>query len=254
MNLSLINPKHYLIEFKKFFGYVIKPTHKNILEGSKLQKTQGTWTIFVIKTILTIGIGTLVVLISDPVNKTVVRWNEEFSTTTIFFLSIAILPLFEEIAFRLSLKFKPKFLSMTLGVLCYYLMSKAVCQTNLSNTDVYFISRLLTAFGVMIISYPILSQQKTKNRLEAFWETNFKWVFYFFCFAFAWMHILNYDITLKHLLLLPIITLPKLISAITYGYIRMHYGFAYSLGLHMCWNALGFTISMLTAIDNDLIF
>ncbi len=254
MNLSLINPKHYLTEFKKFLNYLKQPVPINSQTGTTYQKIRGTWTIFVIKTLLTIAIGVLVTLIYDPVNKTAVRWNEEFSTLTIFFLSIIILPLFEEIAFRLSLRFKPLYLSLTLGTLSYYFMSKAICHTSLSNVDHHFTARLLVAAGVIVVSYPILYQQKIKNVLEVFWEMNFKWIFYFFCFAFAWMHIFNYGITLKHLLLLPIITLSKLISAMTYGYIRMHYGFIYSLGLHMFWNSIGFVVSLFPTIVDDLIF
>jgi membrane protease YdiL (CAAX protease family) len=97
--------------------------------------------------------------------------------------------------------------------------------------------------GVLTILIPyaiITSNPKIKSGLDRFWKRNFKWVFYFFCITFAFIHILNYELNLKHLLLLPLITLPKLVSAITYGYVRMHYGFIYSLGLHMFWNSLGF--------------
>jgi len=254
MNLSLINPKYYLIEFKKFLSYVIKPTYIEASRGTTLQKIKGTWSIFVIKTILTIVIGILVTLIYDPVNKTTVRWNEEFSTLTIFFLSIIILPLLEEVAFRLSLKFKPIYLSLTLSVLSYYFMTKAIYQTNLSNIDYHFISRLLVTITILVISYPIFSHKSIRNRFENFWQKNFKWIFYFLCFTFAAMHILNYGVTLIHMLLLPLITLPKLISAISYGYIRMHYGFFYSLGLHMCWNSIGFIMSLFPSISSDLIF
>ncbi len=254
MKLSIINPKHYFVEFKAFLNYILKPSDIETIDGTVLQKIKGTWTILVFKILLTIVFGTLVALIYNPVNIRVSRWNEEYSVVTIFFLSIMILPLLEEIAFRLSLKFKPMFLSLTLGVLGYSIATKAIYQTYLSNTDEHFISRLLIVFIIILISYPIVSHKTIRDRLEIFWQTNFKWIFYFLCITFAWLHILNYGVTLKHILLLPLITLPKLVSAITYGYIRMHYGFVYSLGLHMCWNGFGFIMSLLPVIgDGDLI-
>jgi hypothetical protein len=214
---------------------------------------KGTVTIFVIKTLLTAIFGILILFIYDPVNKTTVRWSEEFSTLTIFSLGVLALPLLEEIAFRLSLNFKPIFLSLTLGVLAYYIMTKAVYLTNLSNTDHHFMSRVLIAILIIVVSFPVLSHKSIAIRLGNFWRKNFKWVFYFLCITFAWMHILNYGITLIHILLLPLITLPKLISALSYGYIRMHYGFVYSLGLHMLWNSIGIVVSLVPGFTTDLI-
>ncbi|MEP0266333.1 hypothetical protein [Dokdonia sp.] len=155
-------------------------------------------------------------------------------------MSIIILPFLEEIAFRLSLKFKVLHVTLTLGVLMYYLFTKLIYQVSLSSIDNHFEVRVIVSIFTILISYDIISRLKIKSTLDRFWKKNFKWIFYFFCFTFAWMHILNHELTLKHFLLLPIITLPKLVSAMTYGYVRMHYGFLYSLGLHMFWNSFAF--------------
>ncbi|MDY8135969.1 CPBP family glutamic-type intramembrane protease [Aquimarina sp. 2201CG5-10] len=254
MSLSLINPKYYFNEFKKFIKYSIYPKPIETTTESALKKIKGTWVIFIIKTVLTIIVGIIVTSIYDPANKTSLRWQQEYSNYYIFFLSIILLPLLEEIAFRLSLKFKPLYLSLTIGVLSYYFLTKVVYKTSFSNTEVYIIHRALISIIIMLCSYFIVVQNKIKDKLQGFWKANFRWIFYFLCITFAWMHILNYGITLKHVLLLPLITLPKLISALSYGYIRMHFGFAYSLGLHMCWNSLGFIMSLFPAINNDIIF
>ena len=244
MKLRFITPKHYYQEFLKFINYILNPTYIESSNTTVLHNMKGTWNVFVIKIVLTIIIGALVTLLIDPVNQRTIRWIELYSTGTIFLLSIIILPLLEEVSFRLSFRFNPVYLALTLGVLAYYGVTKIGYQTNLSNTEIHFNVRVLISVITILTSYMLVSQTNIKNQLDKFWKVHFKWIFYFFCITFAWMHILNYELNLKHLLLLPLITLPKLVSAITYGYIRMHYGFIYSLGLHMCWNGMGFMMSL----------
>ncbi|MFT5890583.1 MAG: hypothetical protein ACI9Y7_000676 [Dokdonia sp.] len=251
MKLRFINPKHYYQEFLKLIHYILNPVYIESNNNTILHKVKGTWNIFIIKTVLTIISSVLVTLIINPVNQRTIRWSEIYSMGTIFLLSIIILPLLEEISFRMSLRFRPVYLVLTLGVLTYYGVTKMVYQTNLSTTDNHFNVRVLISVITILISYVLVSQPKIKNHLERFWKVHFKWIFYFFCITFAWMHILNYEMNLKHLLLLPLITLPKLVSAISYGYIRMHYGFIYSLGLHMCWNSMGFMMSLFSSVGAD---
>ncbi|WP_430409389.1 hypothetical protein [Kordia sp.] len=251
MKLLVLHPKHYYIEFLKFIKYILKPTLVDSNTNSVLQNMKGTWSMFVLKTILYIILGVLITTLINPVNQTTARWTEIYSTSTIFLLSIIILPLLEEVAFRLSLRFKTVYITLTFGVFMYYVFSKLIYQTQLSNIDNHFGTRIIISILAILVAYVIVSQPKIKKQLNIFWKTRFTWIFYFFCITFAWIHIFNYEINLKHLLLLPLITLPKLVSAMTYGYIRMHYGFKYSLGLHMCWNSIGFIMSLFPVIAGD---
>ena len=251
MKVKFLHPIHYYQEFLKLIYYTLNPVYIESNNNTVLQNIKGTWGIFVIKTVLTIIIGVIVTLIIDPINQTTVRWSEIYTTGTIFLLSIIILPLLEEISFRMSLRFRPVYFPLSLGVLTYYGVTKIVYQTNLTNTDHHFIVRFLISVLTILIAYILVSQSKIKNHLDTFWKAHFKWIFYFFCITFAWMHILNYELNLKHVLLLPLITLPKLVSAISYGYIRMHYGFIYSLGLHICWNSMGFILSLFSSVGAD---
>jgi hypothetical protein len=251
MKLRFIHPNHYYQEFLKLIHYILNPVYIASNNNTTLYKVKGTWSVFIIKTVLTIISGALVTLIIDPVNQTTIRWTEIYSTGTIFLLSIIILPVLEEISFRMSLRFKPVYLALTLGVLTYYGVTKIGYQTNLTNIEHHFNVRVLISVITTLTSYSLISQPQIKNHLDTFWKVHFKWVFYFFCITFAWMHILNYELNVKHVLLLPLITLPKLVSAISYGYIRMHYGFIYSLGLPMCWNSMGFIMSLFSSLGGD---
>ncbi len=245
MKLKLINPKHYYNEFKQLLMFVITPIFKPNNTLTIAQKIKGTWTMFVVKFILAILVGVSIGIFYDAENKTSISMVERFSKPILLVLMVFVLPLLEEIGFRLSLKFKPIFLALTLSVLGYYISSKAIYYAKLSDIYNHFDERVLIVLFILAITYFIFSIPKIKKSLEIFWKNNFKWVFYFFCFGFAWVHIFNYELTLEHLLLMPLITMDKLVSAMCYGYTRVHYGFIYSYAIHMLNNSIAFIVGVL---------
>lgn len=248
MKLRLINPKHYYNEFKQLLKFVITPAYNSTNAMTTSKKIEGTWTMFIVKLVLGIIVGVSIGIFYDAENKTTISMAERFSPLALFFVSVFALPLLEEIEFRLSLKFKPIFLALTLGALGYSTLSKMLYHAKLSDVYDHFIERASITVSIIIVTYFLFSIPKIKRRLERFWENNFKWILYFLCFGFAWVHGFNYEYaTMFHLLLIPIITIDKLTSAFCYGYVRMKYGFLFSFGLHMCWNAMGFVVEMLTS-------
>jgi uncharacterized protein len=247
MKLDLLNPRHYYNEFKQLKTFVITPSYSSNNELSVGQKIKGTWTVFVVKFVLAIIVGVSIGIFYDAENLTRSSMAERFSPPVLLLISILILPLLEEIAFRLSLKFKPIYLTLTLGTLGYYIASKALYHVKLSDIHDHFAERIIILFAIMIVAYPLFSIPKIKNSLELFWESNFRMIFYLFLIGFAWIHIFNYELTLEHLLLMPIITLDKLVSAMCYGYARMNYGFFYSFAIHMLTNSIGFIASMISS-------
>ena len=240
MRFNLINPKHYYREFTQLAQFVISPKYDVNRTLTVHQKIEGTWTMFIVKTILAIIVGVLIGLFYDPNNKTTASMAERFSPAVLLFISVLAFPLLEEIAYRLSLKFKPVYLALTLGVIAYYISSKALYHTKLSDVHDHFLERIIFASTTLSMAFPLFSVPKVKQRLETFWLANFRWIFYFFSLTFAWVHILNYELTLEHILLMPIITLPKLMSAMCYGYVRVQYGFIYCVAIHIINNSIGF--------------
>lgn len=245
MNFKLINPKYYYREFKQLSSFVLRPTYTAHSSLPVPQKVQGTWAMVVVKMVLAIIVGVAIGLFYDPENKTTSSMAERFSPALLLLISVFAFPLLEEIAYRLSLKFKPIYLALTLGVIAYYIFSKAVYQTKLSDVDNHFTERVLFALSILIVSFPIFSIPKINQRLERFWQQHFSWVFYFFSITFAWVHILNYELSLEHVLLMPVITLPKLVSALCYGYVRIQYGFIYCFAIHILNNGIGFIVKMI---------
>ncbi len=245
MRLKLINPKHYYNEFKQLSKFIITPVYKPNNELTITQKIEGAWTMFVVKFILAIIVGVSIGIFYDAENKTTISMAERFSPPILLVLMVLVLPLLEEIGFRLSLKFKPIFLALTLGTLGYYISSKAIYHAKFSDIHNHFEERIIIVLIILIVTYPLFSIPKIKKSLELFWENNFRWVLYFFLIGFAWVHIFNYELTLEHVLLMPLITMDKLVSAMCYGYARVNYGFIYSFAIHMLNNSIGFIVGVL---------
>lgn len=246
MKLKLINPRHYFNEFKQLSKFVITPVYNSNNALTIGQKITGTWTLFVVKILLTIVFGVSIGIFYDPENRTTISMAERFSPPALLLISVFALPLLEEIAFRLSLEFKPIFLAMTLGVLGYYIASKAIYNAKLSDVHHDFNVRIIIALTILIVSYPLFSIPKITRGLKLFWENNFRWILYVFCLGFAWMHIFNYELTFEHLIMMPVITLPKLVNALCYGYVRINYGFTYTLAIHVCTNSIAFLANTLS--------
>lgn len=249
MRLKLINPKHYFNEFKQLVKFVVTPDYSTNNALTLGQKIEGTWTMFVVKFVLMVIVGVSIGIFFDAENLTKSSMAERFSPMALMFVTLFALPMMEEIEVRLSLKFKPLFLALTLSMIGYVIASKTFYEAKLSDINDHFVERLMILLAILILTYPLFSIPKIKRNLDLFWERNFRWIFYFLCVGFAWMHIFNYELTWEHLLLMPIITLDKLVSGFCYGYTRMSYGFIYSFAIHMLNNSLGFIVAMLSSSD-----
>lgn len=247
MKLKLINPRHYFSEFRQLSKFIIHPVYDTNQTLTLPQRLEGTWTMFVVKFVLTIIVGISVGIFYDPENLTKSSMADRFSTPMLFLMGVFVLPMLEEVVFRLSLKFKPIYLAMTLSVLGYYITCKAIYHTKLSDFEYHIVERISISLIILVASYLLISIPKIKKSLKLFWINNFRWILYFFCFGFAWVHIFNYELTWEHLLLMPIITLDKLVSAMCYGYARINYGFIYSFLIHALNNTIGLIVNLLSS-------
>ena len=246
--MKLLSPVHYLNVAKQIYHFVLHPKdHPQTLRTT--EKIKGTWTVFAVKMAAAIILGIALRIFHDPVNQTTTRHSEELSPLEMILIGVLILPILEEVAFRLSLRFKPINLALSTSVFSYYILSKVVCQTRLSDVSDHFKERVFISIFVFALSYLCYQLPIVSKALISFWERNFRWVLYSFCIYFAAAHIFNYELTLTTILFMPLIILPKLISALCYGYIRINYGFVYSITLHLSWNLIGVMIRLMPGED-----
>lgn len=124
----------------------------------------------------------------------------------IFLLGVVLIPLLEEIIFRLFLRFKSNYL-----------------------------------LQFIIYLYP-----RSKDSIHEFWQKYFRFIFYFSAIFFAVVHLSNFYEQASHIFLLPIIVLPQFIGGLMIGYLRVRYNFFLGFLMHAIFNAIFITIALLS--------
>ncbi|MGI9545586.1 MAG: hypothetical protein ACR2MX_20150 [Cyclobacteriaceae bacterium] len=204
---------------------------------------------YVLKLLFLIPIVLFFALVYDPENIQKGNMSERFTPLVYLLMGGLILPFVEEVAFRLSLKFKPIYLTLSSSVLCYYILTKVVFHTKISAVDESFLIRIVTSILLGLIAYPVVNIKLLSENLTKFWSKHFASIYYISCLVFAWMHVTKYELNWTNILLLPILTLPQLMSALINGYIRVSFGFKYPLLFHMSNNLVGIGLSFLPFTD-----
>lgn len=249
MNYPLIKPKYYFSLFKEILNFIKNPTNEKNRTKSTKQKIYDTIGLLILKMLFMIPVVLFFAVVYDPENIQKGNMSERFTPIVLLLVGVVILPFLEEALFRLSLIFKPIYLALASSVFFYYILTKLVFYTKISSVDESFFIRVAVSTSLGIVLYFIFNIKSIKNELIIFWSNNFRGIYYIACLVFAWLHYSKYELNWTNTLLLPILTLPQLMSAIIYGYIRVSFGFRYPLLLHMSNNLIGFSVSFLLSTD-----
>lgn len=165
---------------------------------------------------------------------------EQIGVVGFVVFAVLIGPLLEEVAFRLALRFRLRY--VLIGAVAFVLYIGQVASTVIeqySDTGVLYLAvvmlLLLVGFSSICIKHPAAMAKR--------WTTHFPWIFYGLSFSFGLIHIFNFEeFPLRVILLAPIITLPQFILGLGMGYLRMRFGFWYGYLFHVLNN--GFAISV----------
>ena len=183
----------------------------------------------------------------DPPNVSHGRLQSLHAPWLLLLIGAGLLPLVEEIAFRLALRFRPLAVGLAAGVFAYYAMTKIVFATRISDIQVGFGWRL-TAFAVVAVAVTAwLRAPAWQRRAQQFWQQHFAALFYASALAFAAVHLFNFRPALHQLWVMPLMVLPQLIAGLCYGFIRIRHGFHYAYGAHAASNGLAIMLSLLFA-------
>ncbi|WP_234735105.1 CPBP family glutamic-type intramembrane protease [Tellurirhabdus bombi] len=167
-----------------------------------------------------------------------------------FVAAVLIVPLVEETMFRFSLQLTPGRLASALSIMLLLVLFRL--YNNLSSaTPQYLVVGIFAMWS--LASYLLVKwirQPRLFGRIEAFWRQHFRVIYYLSAFSFGFFHLSNcVELSVWHLALAPLITLPQIVLGFYQGYVRMTYGFWYAVGLHMLVN-LGPVTLMMTSQFN----
>ncbi len=241
----LIKPKYYRKLLLEIYAFIKAPRPERDSIKPVKDKLYDTIALFILKMVFLIPVLLFFALVYDPENVQSQRMTDRFSPFILLLVGGFILPLVEEVAFRLSLVFKPSNLALSSSALFYYLLTKAVFQTKISGFDETFLFRVGVSLGFGGLVFIIFNRASIRQHWEKLWVSNYRFIFYTTCIVFAWMHISKYELIALNVLLLPILTLPQLMSAIIYGYTRVVFGFQYPLLVHITTNTVAIGLSMI---------
>ena len=162
------------------------------------------------------------------------KWKENL---WFFFMLVAIIaPFLEEVIFRLSLVFNPLNISLSVSTLISLIINKLFCP----------LISILSFFLVFILIYKLALTYEQK--IIAFWNKNFKYIFYFLALSFGLVHISNYNyIKFSQYFMAPILVLPQLILGFLLSFTRIYYkkGFLICVIIHCLMNFMSTSVFLL---------
>ena len=155
------------------------------------------------------------------------------------FLMIAIIiPLIEEIIFRLPLNLKKSSIAISLSIL--YLRFSGNFLTHILD-----LSKLKDIFniGISIFIFLVFMISTKQEKLNLLNREHFKLIFYFIAISFGLIHIINFhNINYYLIFFYPFYLLPQIFMGILIGNIRIKYGFIWGWALHCLINSTSFII------------
>ncbi len=223
----------------------VRQPHDDVKELPTRDKVVNTAVLLIVKIVLSLIIAGIVGIFYEVQNKSDQSLAARFTPVVYLLLGTFFFPVLEETTYRLSLRFKPVHFALTMGAFTYTVVTKIIYQTRHSDFETALGVRLTAVLVVAVLTYLITSRTAVKARLQIFWQTHFRAIYYFSAVAFAWIHIFNFELNALNLLLLPILTLPQLISGLLVGYVRINYGFVYNLASHSATNFLFILLSFI---------
>ncbi|GAB4147974.1 MAG: hypothetical protein OHK0017_10280 [Patescibacteria group bacterium] len=169
----------------------------------------------------------------------------------VFILQASILaPIMEEIAFRLWLRFTSVKLAISTFFLSFYILQTIgaifLIQFTNSFSELDLATRILILYGSVIIIAGLLAVMvfvlsrlpKIKQLLSEVFNDNIREFYYLSSILFALLHVTNFTSVTEIWWLTPLLILPQLIFGLGLGFIRIKFGFRWSVLSHSLINTL----------------
>lgn len=233
------------------YNYLIKPEYIQTNEATSfLQsawKVFRVWALMLVISLLGIPVS---LLISNAYGTTFADHAAyEYAAKRTFFQviwgAVIFFPIWEELVFRIGLRYQRFNLSLGLSFFAVYISRlianvwKIPRPTWLFSPDtitgilsILVPSAVLTALMWLILSYI------GDDKLGSFYRRRYRLVFYTPLLIFALLHTLNFEREVW--IFAPLLVIPQLAMAAGFGYVRMKFGFQWTIAMHIFGNAFTF--------------
>lgn len=155
-----------------------------------------------------------------------------------FIIVVLLVPILEELIFRLSLDLKRTSFAIAISILYFRFSATSIIKFNFLNK--YDIIRLVSTILIFIFIQLILPND-VLNRIKKYY---YVWWFYGVAILFGAVHIMNFNNINYYILPIYFIyVLPQIIMGIFIGNIRIQRGFFWGIVLHSLINASSFVFN-----------
>lgn len=205
--------------FKDWVTFLKNPQEETSTDLSFAHKMKMTGILFLIELPVILLFFTLISLIPhfeliDLGKHSLEDFMDKLSYFEIILILVLIVPFFEEVVFRLPLKYKRNYLLKGLVWI--------VSQTGL------------------------IQKEKVNEKVQKYWKSAFRYFFYMMAFGFGFIHLTNFEKAGELILLLPILTLTQCVGGLIMGYLRVKLGFLWGYFYHSSSNFIFFTLGILS--------
>ncbi|SDJ88030.1 CPBP family glutamic-type intramembrane protease [Chryseobacterium jejuense] len=214
-----------------FLKFIYRPDCKKVDDffAVKIQKLLLLFLIVLVIRVILISMGEF--FISTSFKKDISQPDLK-----ILLLSCSLVPVLEEIAFRLPLLFSSINLSLSTSILSFFLINRFFLVDNHYDIGNYFFLRALMALIIGAIVW--FMSKKYAYNLKLFYSRKLCLIVYGYSLIFALMHIGNYEMKSNFLIASVWLVLPHIAAGLLYSFVRVKYGFFYSLSIHVINNLI----------------
>ncbi|NOH02700.1 MAG: hypothetical protein HND47_12440 [Chloroflexi bacterium] len=236
---------------KEFINYLLKPEHTHAKGTNGGLRNAWTafriWSLVFLISLLGIPISLLISTLYGVsfVDHAGYQYAADRTMLQVVWGAILFFSVWEELVFRIGLRFSRINLSVGLAFAAVYFSRLVMIVLEpprpswlfSPDTIVGIVSIVVPALVITMIIWSLLSLIGDE-RLASFYQRRFGIVFYLSLLTFALLHALNYEKELW--IFAPLITIPQLFLAAGFGYVRMKFGFQWTVALHIFNNAFSF--------------
>jgi hypothetical protein len=180
------------------------------------------------------------------------------------FLALIWAPFFEEMIFRLGLKYSPFRFGFSIGFIFIFIFNTVnkycgSCFEIFSSWyagDQVILKLILQISIILLIGFGLgylFKQKANQEKIKNFYQKKFIYIFFASAAIFSGMHLFNFIDVGKIWFLAPLIVLPQFALALMLGFVRMKYGLHWAVFNHVLHNAVLIApIALLSFLSVDL--
>ncbi len=172
-----------------------------------------------------IAIGFVITIVSNALHLG--HYNPGWSPLKTILLAVLLGPFYEEVIFRSLLRFKWN------NILLF--STTAIAMAAFSIYKLKFVMAI--SLSVLVLGLLLLVTIFTRNKVELFIASKFKYFFYGSSILFGLIHASNFTGNIYYILAFSfILGGPQIVLGLINGYLRMNHGLKYSILFHMAVN------------------